>query len=534
MSLASKVDPDLHISASGGPRQLRPSRRNFLKQSVAALAGSAITQERASGGEGGLQKSRPQKPPNILIIISDQFRWDYVGAYGMNPMGLTPNIDSIARRGAAFQSAVTNQPWCSPSRACLLTGQYATTHGVWRLGPGLRPDAITLATVLRSHGYTANYIGKWHLAPNSDHKPESHGWVPAEYRGGFLDLWEAANQTEITTHPYEGTIWDAEGKPIRFEGIYRVDYLTQRAVRFLRQDHSTPFLLVVSQLEPHEQNDMNRPVPPRQYEGKYVNGFVPQDLRFFPGMWQQLMPDYYGAIKAIDDSVGVILKTLSEQNLADNTIVVMLSDHANHFLTRTYAEWKCTPHDSSIRIPLLIQGPGFDQSRMIPEIVSMVDIAPTLLDAAGIAIPDSMQGRSFFPLISSQDAQKTWRNEAFIQFSGSAIGRAIRTPEWLYCAIDPERSGHDGPNSSTYQEYQMYDLAADPHQLRNFVGRREWGDWDEFSRRTAADELRERLRKRLLEAGEDNPVITQMLDGQVTALGHPNPTITPPPHGLYP
>lgn len=521
-------------SGSGGSSQIPTSRRDFLKRSAAAMAAPTLTAEMANADPEGAQSGQARKPPNILIIISDQLRWDYVGAYGMNPMGITPNIDSIARRGVAFQNAVTNQPWCSPSRACLLTGQYATSHGVWRLGPGLRPDTATLATALRSQGYSANYIGKWHLAPNSGEKRESLGWVPPEYRGGFLDLWEASNILELTTHPYEGDIWDAGGETIHFQDIYRVDYLTQRAVRFLRQDHEKPFLLVVSQLEPHEQNDMNRPVPPRQYENKYVNGFVPQDLRFFPGMWQQLMPDYYGAIKAIDDSVGVLLKTLSEQKLADNTIVVMLSDHASHFLTRTYAEWKCTPHDSSIHIPLLIKGPGFDHARMIPEIVSMVDIAPSLLDAAGVKIPESMQGRSFFPLVSSREAQKAWRNEAFIQFSGSAIGRAIRTPEWTYCAIDPTRSGDDGPNSATYQEFQMYNLSADPHQLLNFVGRRESGDWDEFSRRTAADELRERLRQRIIEAGEGKPVITQLLEKQVETPGQPNPTVSPAPYGLYP
>ncbi|MGH9325601.1 MAG: sulfatase-like hydrolase/transferase [Terriglobia bacterium] len=505
----------------------QPTRREFLKRAALAATASATTAKAAEAGPGD-----SIKPPNILLIIADQFRWDFVGAYGLNPMQVTPNLDSIAQRGVAFENAVTNQPWCSPSRACLFTGQYGTTNGVWRLGPGLRPDATTLATVLRSHGYTANYIGKWHLSPNSDASPESHGYVPPEFRGGFLDLWEGANETEWTTHPYEGTIWNGDGKPMHYEGIYRVDYLTDLAVKFLRQSHEKPFLLVVSQLEPHEQNDMRQPVPPKQYVGKYVNPFVPRDLRFFPGMWQELLPDYYGAIKAVDDSVGVLLRTLSEEHLSDNTIVLMLSDHANHFLTRTYVEWKCSPHESSIHIPLLMQGPGFDFSRMMPQVVSMVDIAPTLLDAVGIEPPASMQGRSFFPLLSSSEAQRTWRQEAFIQFSGSAIGRALRTPEWTYCAIDPAQSGHE-PNSSTYQEYLVYNLAADPHQLVNFVGRREGGNWNEFSRRSTVDELRERLRSRIVEAGESKPVVTQDVGKQVVTPGKPNPTVKPPPYGLY-
>jgi arylsulfatase A-like enzyme len=484
---------------------------------------------------------QPGKPPNILIVIADQFRWDCVGAYGLNPMDVTPNLDSIARRGSAFQNAVTNQPWCSPSRACLLTGQYGTTNGVWRLGPGLRPDATTLATTLRSHGYTTNYIGKWHLAPNVAHSQavdlsgnNGLGYVPPEYRGGFLDLWMAANVMELTTHPYMGNLWDRDGKIIHFEHIYRVDYLTQLAVRFLRQKHEKPFLLVVSQLEPHEQNDEDRPVPPKKYQGKYANPFVPQDLRFFPGMWQELLPDYYGGIKAIDDSVGVLLKTLSEEGLLDNTIVVMLSDHGNHFLTRTYAEWKCTPHDSSIHIPLLIQGPGFDDKGMVPEVVSMVDIAPSLLDAVGVNIPASMQGRSFMPVLRSPEGRASWKQEAFIQFAASAIGRALRTDKWTYCAIDPGKDGMAAPNSSTYQEYAVYNVGADPHQLLNLVERHETGNWDEFSNRTDINELRERLRERIVQAGEGKPVVSQLFGRQVVKPGQPNPTVTPPPYGLYP
>jgi arylsulfatase A-like enzyme len=515
-------------------RRTQPTRRDFLKRSAAALAVPAVAAEGAAGNRGAAQELPKGKRPNILIVIADQFRWDCVGAYGLNPMGVTPHLDSIAQRGVAFQNAVTNQPWCSPSRACLFTGQYATENGVWHLGPGLRPDATTLATALRSQGYSANYIGKWHLAPNVAHSQEVDplgqyglGYVPPEYRGGFLDLWEAANVLELTTHPYEGNIWNGDGKVMHYEGVYRVDYLTSLAVKFLRQEHQKPFLLVVSHIEPHEQNDILRPVPPKGLEEKYANPFVPHDLRFFArGTWQELLPAYYGDIKAIDDSVGVLLKTLSEQGLSENTIVVMLSDHGNHFLTRTNSEWKCTPHESSIHIPLLIQGPGFDHAQMIPEVVSMVDVTPSLLDAVGAKIPGSMQGRSFMPILRSPEGRKAWRQEAFIQVAKSAIGRALRTDEWTYCAIDPTRDGMSAPNSSTYQDFQMYSLAADPHQLLNLSDRQKT--------RAKAEKLRERLRKRIIEAGEARPVITQLLGKRTVVPGQGNPTITPRPYGLYP
>jgi arylsulfatase A-like enzyme len=512
-------------SESGVSTQKQPTRRDFLKRSAAAISAPAIAAETSSRSRGGARDPQTGKRPNIVIVIADQFRWDFVGAYGLNPMDVTPNIDSMARRGIAFQNAVTNQPWCSPSRACLFTGQYATTNGVWKLWPGLRPDATTLATVLRRQGYTTNYIGKWHLAPH-DASQESLGFVPTEYRGGFLDLWEASNVIELTSHPYEGTIWNGNGEAMHYEGVYRVDYLTELAVRFLRQQHEKPFLLVVSHIEPHNQNGMRGSFPPKKYRDKFRNPFVPHDLRFFDGLWQEMLPGYYGDVKAVDDSVGTLLKTLSDQGLSNNTVVVFLSDHGCHFHTRTDAEVKCTPHESSIHIPLLIQGPGFDHAQMIPGVVSMVDITPSLLDAVGVKIPDSMQGKSFMPVLRSPAGRKAWQQEAFIQFTDSAIGRALRTDEWTYCVIDPSRSGMAAPNSSTYQEYQLYNLKEDPHQLVNLSGRLET--------RAISEELRERLRRRIIEAGEAKPVITQLLGKQVVASGQPNPTITTRPYRLYP
>jgi arylsulfatase A-like enzyme len=486
-----------------------PNRREFLKQSAAAMAAPALGAGSLAAA-GNTPPSGPKKQPNLLMIIADQFRWDFLGAYGLNPMGVTPNLDRIARRGVAFANAVTNQPLCSPSRACLFTGKYATETGVWTLGPGLRPGATTLATILRGHGYTANYIGKWHLAPNFRGNPASHGYVPPQYRGGFDDFWQGSNELELTSHPYDGTIWDGDGKPMHFENIYRVDYLTNLAVNFLRQPHRKPFFLVVSQLEPHFQNDANAFIPPREYATRYVNPFVPADLSFFPGDWQAQLPGYYGDVERIDDSVGTLLKTLEQEGILDNTIVMFISDHGCHFRTRN-AEYKRSPHESSIHIPLVIQGPGFDHSRMILELVSMVDITPTLLDALGIAIPGSMHGRSAYPLISQRQAREAWRNEAFIQISQSMVARALRTDQWTYCVADRHGNGVTQPSSSHYSEYQMYNLLADPHQLLNLAGRHDnpnlvhYGGDQPLPR--AASYLRERLIARMVEAGERAPQI---------------------------
>lgn len=483
------------------------SRRDFLKKSLAATASVPLS-ARSVMAQGGVERAvdAPKgKRPNVVIIIADQFRWDFVGANGLNPMGVTPNLDAMAHRGVCMQNAVTNQPLCSPSRACLFTGQYATQTGVWKLGPGLRPDAVTLATILRGEGYTTNYIGKWHLAPNFHNKPESHGAVPPEYRGGFKDLWQASNELELTSHPYEGTIWDGDGKPMPFKDIYRVNYLTNLAVQFLKQRHEKPFLLVVSQLEPHFQNDANAFLPPKGYIERYQNPFVPRDLRFFPGDWQAQLPGYYGDVKSIDGSVGTILKTLAEENLEDETIMMFISDHGCHFRTRN-PEYKRSPHESSIHIPLILQGPGLNQSRMVRDLVSMVDVTPTLLDAVGVPIPDSVHGHSFFPLINQSEAREKWRNEVFVQISESMVARALRTDQWTYCAADPNGNGGRDPSSTHYQEYQMYNLAADPHQLINLAGRKDPPQLVHFdgdrSLSEVAAHLRERLLARMVEAGE--------------------------------
>jgi arylsulfatase A-like enzyme len=440
--------------------------------------------------------SNSPRQHNVIIIIADQFRWDALGAYGLSPMGLTPNLDAMARRGVLFRSAITNQPLCAPSRACLFTGQYPAKHRVWRNGLALSPDAVTIAKQFRQAGYTANYIGKWHLAPASGEG--SIGPVPPKYRGGFLDLWEASNVLEHTSHPYEGDLYDGDGKPIHFSGVYRVDFMTERAVRFLRNARQ-PFLLVVSYLEPHFQNDMDRFVAPEGYAERYANSFVPEDLRPFPGDWFSSLPDYYGCIAKIDEAVGTILKALAEQAIEENTIVALLSDHACHFRTRN-AEYKRSPHESSVHIPLVVQGPLFNRSLVVDELVSQVDVAPTLLDAAGVSIPASMQGKSAMPLLERKIGG--WRNEIYIEITESMLGRALRTDRWKYAVAAPRRAQAGQASSSDgYMEYQMYDLFADPHELVNLAGRREY--------RGIALEMRERLKNRIAESGDVKPEIEE-------------------------
>lgn len=486
------------------------TRREFIKGSAVAAALPALAN--AAESQASRAPAANGKQPNIIVIIADQFRWDCVGAYGLNSMGLTPNLDAMARRGTLFQSHIGDQAVCAPSRANLFTGQYQNRHGVWKNGYGLAPGAVTLATVLRQAGYSANYIGKWHLARPGDQPHDGGGPVPAGQRGGFDDLWEGANALEMTSHPYEGELYDGDGKPISFSGEYRVDFLTQRAVRFLRSAWHQPFLLVVSQLEPHFQNDCNCFVAPNGYADRYSNPFVPADLKFFPGDWQRQLPDYYGCCARIDESVGTILGELRKLGVEENTIVAFVSDDGCHFRTRN-TEYKRSAHESSIHIPLIIQGPGFNRALSVPELTSQIDVTPTLLQAVGCAIPESMQGRSFLPLLDRQ--VEGWPNEVYVQISESHTGRALRTPQWTYAVADPKSGKTSAPASDRYEEYQMYNLFDDPHQLVNLAGRRDvpkivHQDGALPIQDVAAD-LRERLLARMMEAGEPRAEIAERL-----------------------
>jgi arylsulfatase A-like enzyme len=477
---------------------LTVNRRNFLLGTAAAAAQAGIASALSNPQESQGSRSSEQRPkPNIVIYHSDQFRWDFVGANGLNSSTRTPNLDALASGGTNCTHAVTNQPVCAPSRSVLVTGRYATGTGVWHNGLGLREDLPTLASELRNAGYTANYIGKWHMAPGSEAEGGGRGPVKEEHRGGFLDLWEASNALEFSTHPYEGTIWDRENNPITFKDQYRVDFITDRAEKFLRQKQEKPFLLMISQLEPHQQNDLGRMVGPKGSAERFIDAHVPVDLRSFPGDWHKQLPDYYGACEAIDASVGRLRKVLDEEGLAENTIFLFMSDHGCHFRTRNQ-EYKRSTHNSSLRIPLLVSGPGFDNARQIQEIIGIIHIAPTLLDAVDVPTPASMQGRSFLPLLRDAAARTAWPNQELIQISESMTGRAIRTKDWTYCVADPTGMTNQ-PASDNYHEYQLYDQRNDPHELVNLAGRMEY--------RELCSELREELKKLMEAAGEPAPEI---------------------------
>jgi arylsulfatase A-like enzyme len=422
--------------------------------------------ERASGGGGS-------DHPNVLVVFSDQQRWDTVGAHG-SPLSITPNLDAAAEAGTAFDQAITPQPVCAPARACLQTGQYATTNGVTNNGGQLPEVEHTLARVFDRAGYDTGYVGKWHLHDGP------LGPVPEGNRGGY-DYWRVANVLEHTSHPYEGLVYDEDDDPVRFEE-YRVDAMTDMMIDFLERDRDAPFFGMISYLEPHHQNDMETYTAPGGYAHRYRNPWAPEDLRGRPGDWHEELPDYYGICERIDECYGRLLDALRAQSELENTTVLYTSDHGSHFRTRN-GEYKRSCHESSIHVPMIARGPGFEDGGHVEDPVSLLDVSPTLVDAAGLDVPDAYQGRSALPVVEGEDG----REDVFVQpISGEEIARTLRTDRWTYSVYAPDADSHE-PDS--YVERYLYDLAADPHQQVNLIGRNDHRD--------VADRLRERLLDRI-------------------------------------
>ena len=427
-------------------------------------------------------------PSNVVVFFTDQQRWDTTGVHG-NPLDLTPNFDRMARQGTHLAQSFTCQPVCGPARSCLQTGRYATATGCFRNGIGLPPDAKTLADHFNAAGYETGYIGKWHLARSGEAGP-----VPPEERGGY-GYWLAANALEMTSDAYDTVVYDNNSRPVKLPG-YRVDALTDAAVRFIDARRYRPFFLFLSFLEPHHQNHRDDYPAPDGFAERYAGRWVPPDLAALGGSAHQHLAGYFGMVKRLDEALGRLRDALQSLGLADDTIILFTSDHGCHFKTRN-AEYKRSCHDASIRVPTALCGPGFDGGGQVRELVSLIDLPPTLLDAAGIPIPPEMQGRSLLSLLRRQAGE--WPDEMFVQISESQVGRAVRTRRWKYGVDAPDKSGWRDSGSGRYVEQYLYDLLADPYELTNLV--------EQESHAEVRAVLRERLVRRMLEAGEPSPVI---------------------------
>jgi arylsulfatase A-like enzyme len=331
-------------------------------------------------------------------------------------------------------------------------------------------------------------------------------------RGGYKH-WLGVEALEFSRDEYRTVLYDNDDNEVVLPG-YRSDAVADAGIRYINEHKDEPFFLLMSFIEPHHQNDKDDYPAPEGYRERYTGKWTPPDLAALPswstqqgetnsptfnvtgGTTQQHLGGYYGMVKRLDEGFGRICDTLRSLEIMDDTIVMFISDHGCHFKTRN-AEYKRSCHESSIRVPSLLSGPGFEGKGAFPGVVSLVDLPPTLLDACNIEIPDTMQGHSLMPVLRGQTTD--WQEEIFVQISENGIGRAVRTKRWKY-AVESITETEDGKGSAgQFKEAFLYDLHHDPYELCNLINC--------GSHEKVKNVMRERLLRRMVQAGEAKPEI---------------------------
>ncbi|MBR3766970.1 MAG: sulfatase-like hydrolase/transferase [Clostridia bacterium] len=430
---------------------------------------------------------------NIIFYFSDQQRWDTLNST------LMPNVFHLGEEGVLFENSYTCQPVCGPARACLQTGQYATENGCFWNGIPLAENTKTLADHFNENGYDTAYIGKWHLA--SDRFPGKgvhceKTAVPPERQGGYK-YWRAADVLEFTSHGYDGYVFDENGKRLDFKG-YRADCINDFAIEYIENHNGEkPFFMFISQLEPHHQNDRGHFEGPKDKIEKFRDYPKPEDLTFLKGDYEEEYPDYLAAIHSLDENVGKLIKALLDKGIYDNTVIVYTSDHGCHFKTRN-SEYKRSCHDSSIHTPLVFGGGAVKQAARKAQLVSLIDIPPTLLSLADIAVPESYSGK-ILPVNTEMGEE---RDCVFVQISESHIGRAVRTKDWKYSAR-AIGSGWYKPRAVHYFDDFLYDLKNDPYEKNNLVGNKDYTE--------VLNQMRKLLSREMVNAGERKPIFHKAL-----------------------
>ncbi len=447
---------------------------------------------------------------NIIFYFSDQQRADTCGCYGQ-PLDITPNLDALAARGVRFENAFTPQPVCGPCRAMFQTGRYATDIGCWRNNKMLPQNVKTLAMYLEEAGYETAYIGKWHLAsdgpqdeaPDIDHTVTA---IPAEFRGGYTGFWRAADVLEFTSHGYDGYVFDEDNNRVDFKG-YRADCINDMALEFLdRYTGEKPFFMTVSQIEPHHQNDHRHYEGPLGSRERFADYVLPADLEALGGgNAREEYPDYLGQCASLDENLGRLIAKLRGKGLLDTTVILYASDHGSHFQTRNRDahlcggdDYKRTGHDGALRVPLVIAGGPYEGGRVVEDLVSTESLPKTILSLAGISVGDAMIGEDLLQVVQGNTQGRA--NRVFAQISESRVGRCIRTPEYLYGVYAPGINGGSAPNAAVYADDYLYDLRADPLQLKNVAAEEAYAD--------AKASLRQELLDWIQRAEGYRPVIT--------------------------
>lgn len=389
----------------------------------------------------------PPAKPNIVLIIADDLAWDDVAAFG-HPSIRTPNIDRLAREGMRFDRAFVTASSCSPSRASLITGRYPHNTDAEQLHWPLPAEQVSVAELLRGAGYWTGAAGKWHLG--DDARRRFDVIREADPAGYTLAVGAKSGDTKMSMQ----RTGDIQSGCTDWVPLLR------------ERPRDRPFFAWLAALDPHRDYEENISARPTRSE-KVV---VPRHLPDTPPVRRELAL-YYDEIERLDRFVGDVLAELDAQRVADNTLVIFLSDNG-----RPFPRDKTTLFDGGIKTPMIVRWPGHVQpGTSCAQLVSSIDLAPGFLAAAGLKPASTMQGVSFLPLLA--DARRPIRREIFAEQNWHDYehrSRAVRTEQFKLIAHDyadvPVTPGADAVRGAAYRELQRLKAAGElpAHQEQCF------------------------------------------------------------------
>lgn len=447
------------------------------------------------------------KPRNVIFILTDDHRYDFMGFTGKVPWLQTPNMDRLANEGAYFENAFVTTSLCSPSRASILTGLYSHTHTVV---DNLAPDPDNLVffpQYLQAAGYQTAFFGKWHMGGETD--------AP---RPGFSH-WESFKGQGVYYNP----TLNIDGKQVSYsDSTYITDLLTEHAIDWMdHREKEKPFFLYLSHKAVHAEF-----APAKRHLGKYADkpiAFPPsfrtsdqpvkgkQNFDFDvehpekrkeplrgdtyygtgrPPDWQKMQREswhgvdymYHGAISfpdfyrrycetllAVDESVGAVLDYLDKNGLAESTLVIYMGDNGFSFGEHGLID-KRHFYEESAKVPFLIRCPELFGGKGRPNaMIQNIDVAPTILEAAGLKSPDHFQGQSILPLLTGK--QVAWRDRIFYEyywefdFPQTPTMHGVRTDRYKLIRYH-----------GVWDTNEFYDLQEDPNEMNNLIASPEHQD----------------------------------------------------------
>lgn len=457
--------------------------------------------------------------PNVLFILCDDLRPDALGCYGSKHVK-TPHIDRIAKEGVLFKNTFCTTSLCSPSRASILSGLYAHTHGVTNNFTEYPAAMPSFPSVLHDHGYTTGYFGKYHMGEDNDEpRPGFDRFVTHKGQGKYFD-----------------TEWSLHGKERKVIPGYYTTVVTDLAMDWLKSvsGKDKPWAVCVGHKAPHSFytpepkyehsfDDVRVPYPATAFQLDDKPAWLKQRLHTWHGIygplfeWRKKFPDdrpeavkdfenmvhgYWGTVLSVDDSVGRMMAWLEETKQLENTLVIFMGD--NGLLEGEHGMVdKRTAHEASLRIPAVARLPAaLGQGKVIEQQMLTVDIAPSILELCGAPALTKSHGKSWVKLAKEGDPD--WRTAWFYhynyekQFPYTPNVRAIRTDRWKYIHYP------HGDGTPDRHMAELYDLKADPGETKNLISKPE--------HTSQVTELQAQLAKLMLATGLDGKTDKMPLD----------------------